>query len=313
MRRKAASMLLAGMVFSTVFAAGIPPQPGQQVDPFYTGLFEEGKQLWLLGSYKEAIENLEIAYFGFLNSPELLLEASIYLMVCYFESGNNERAALYEAKVAELDTKGLMAGLDLPGALLEKYHEANAYFARRRLAGQRDPSSGQKSLQLINPEAAISPRKSPFSRIAELEQLIDRDKKNLAAYLEIASLYLEYGNPKRAKPVLKKLLKLAPDHAVGRFLLGKVHMALEDFQDASAEFAKAAPALDGDIEFHYQKGITHFELRDYEGARKEFGRVQSINPGYKLTEKYLEEIARKFEPAPIPAKPTNIRLACLRE
>jgi tetratricopeptide (TPR) repeat protein len=127
------------------------------------------------------------------------------------------------------------------------------------------------------------------------------------------SLYMEYGNTKRAKPALKKLLEIAPDNAVGRFLLGKVHMALGDFKDASAEFEKAAPALDGDIEFHYQKEITHFELRDYEGARKEFGRVQSINPGYKLTGKYLEEIARKFEPGSIPAKPTNIRPASLRE
>jgi tetratricopeptide (TPR) repeat protein len=300
MKHKASCLIFAYIVlFMIVPGRGFSFSSSKQADPFYQKLLEEGKWLWSRGSIAEAVENLEIAYFGFLKNPRPLLESAVYLMVCHFEAGNKDRAAFFEARLSELGAGDRLAGLGLPPALLEKYHEICAYFERQRMAGQSAPPSIEDKSPLMNSEAVAPPQKSPFSRIAELEQFIEQDRNAFSAYLEIASLYMEYGNAKMAKPVLERLLELDPANAAGRFALGKAYMALEDNREAASEFEKALPALDGDIELHYQKGIAHYKIRDFGEAGKEFERVRSMSAGYKLSTEYLEEIARLTGPEPL--------------
>lgn len=305
MKRTAVPILLLGMVLfltvpvrglTGVFCGGFSASSSGQLDPFYRKLLEEGKRSWSRGLIAEAIEDLEIAYFGFLKNPEPLLETAVYLMVCHFEAGSRDRAAFFEARLADLGAADRLSGLDLPQALLEKYHEASAYFERLRTAGSPGRASGLDRSPLMKSEAVTPPQKSPFTRIAELEKLIEHDGKNFPAYLEIASLYMQYGNAGMAKPVLKKLLRIDPENAAGRFALGRVHMDLKEFKDALSEFEKALPALDNDIELHYQKGIAHYKKRDFEAAGREFERVRSMSDGYKLSTEYLEEIARLTDP-----------------
>ncbi len=303
MRRTVISIFLTWCILAVSGPALGFPSAFQRVDPFYVKLFEEGKQLWSQGLFTEAIQDLEIAYFGFLKSPEPLLEASIYLMVCHFEVGSRDRAAFFRARLIDLGAEDKLSGLDLPQALLEKYHEASAYFERQRMAGQPDPSAVQDKSPLMSEEAVTPPQKSPFSRIAELERLIERDRNNFGAYLEIASLYIQHDNAGRAEPVLEKLLQLDPENSAGRFMLGRVYLIQKKFREAAAEFEKALPALDGDIEFHYQWGIALYNLRDFEGAGREFEKVRSMNAGYKLSEEYMEEIARLSEPETTPEEP----------
>ncbi|GEM_PF-4619036 len=268
---------------------------GEQVDPFYIKLFEEGKSLWFRGLTAKAIENMEIAYFGFLKSPDLLLEAGIYLMIAHFEAKNADRAAFFEAKVAELAERERVARLRLPPQVVDKYQEASAYFGRLRAAGRMTASrTGQAVSPLIKGETPGAPAvpANPYSEIAGLERQIKNDRMNFAAHLRLAFLYMETNNPKKARSVLQRLLALDPGNSAARFELAKAHMALRKFKDALAELDKAAAALDGDIEFHYQRAIAEYEVKNYLEARKEFERVNSLSPGYKLTAKYLEEIIR---------------------
>ena len=300
--RAGCAMALGGSVSINsggfVLSESPPPSPYQRVDPFYIKLLEEGKEAWRQGDRLGAIEKLEVAYFGFLKSPSHLIETGIYLIVCHFEVNHNERAAYFDSEInalgapGSLEVEAHLSEFDLPPDLLERYHEAHAYFARQKVAGQYHPGSGQDAAPLMKSEALTSTPKSPYTRIAELEQLIDRNRNNTAAYLEIASLYLEYNNPKMAKPVLRRLLEIDPDNAAGRFELGKTHLALEEYREAAAAFELAGTVLDGDIEFHYQKGAAHYMSREFDAARREFERVRSLHAGYKLTEDYLIELER---------------------
>ena len=148
-----------------------PSSTSQKVDPFYLKLFEEGKEAWSQGNLLVAIEKLEVAYFGFLKSPSHLIETGIYLIVCHFEVNNHERAAYFESEINSLRIGESLTEFDLPQDLLEKYYEASAYFARLKEDGRYNLSSGQNAAPLMKSETLTTPSKSPYTRIAEKEQV----------------------------------------------------------------------------------------------------------------------------------------------
>ena len=147
-----------------------PLSPSQKVDPFYLKLFEDGKEAWRQGNLSGAIEKLEIAYFGFLKSPSHLIETGVYLIVCHFEAKNHERAAYFDSEINALGAEERFTDFSLSQDILEKYHEASAYFARLKADGRNKLASDQDAAPLMKSEALTSSPKSPYTRIAELEQ-----------------------------------------------------------------------------------------------------------------------------------------------
>ena len=116
---------------SPLHPSATPPLPlsaqaTEAVDPFYENLLEEGKFFFQEGKTAEVIENLEIAFFGFLDSPPKLAECYIYLAVCHFQQKNLEKARYYQSEIKRLKLDQQTAALKLPEVLAKKYAEVAA-------------------------------------------------------------------------------------------------------------------------------------------------------------------------------------------
>jgi len=101
-------------------------QVTESVDPFYENLLEEGRFFYQEGKTAEVIENLEVAYFGFLDSPARLAECYIYLTVCHFQQKNLEKAKHYHNEIKRLKLEQQIAAAKLPENLAKKYAEVAA-------------------------------------------------------------------------------------------------------------------------------------------------------------------------------------------
>jgi len=121
---KSLSLALAGLLFLGLIAPSIlAAQTADTVDPFYENLLEEGRFLYQNGKPAEVIENLQIAFFGFLDHPNRLLECYVYLAVCYFHQKNYEKARYYVLEIKKLKLENHMAEIKLPEDLAKNYAE----------------------------------------------------------------------------------------------------------------------------------------------------------------------------------------------
>ncbi len=71
-----------------VLSLAIWPAAGQRSDPFYSGLLEEGIRSYERGDHARAGEDLRIASFGLLESPEELARSLAYLALAQSAGGN---------------------------------------------------------------------------------------------------------------------------------------------------------------------------------------------------------------------------------
>jgi hypothetical protein len=114
-----AAAILLGLISTSVLGA----QTIDSVDPFYENLLEQGRVLYQNSKPAEVIENLEIAFFGFLDHPNRLLECYVYLAVCQFQQKNYEKAKYYVLEIKKLKLESRMAEVKLPEDLTKKYAE----------------------------------------------------------------------------------------------------------------------------------------------------------------------------------------------
>jgi len=120
------------------------------------------------------------------------------------------------------------------------------------------------------------PQPTAIQEAIKLEEIVKHDPGNGAASLRLAMVYEELGHWSKARSVLKKYLKKNPDCAVAHFELGRVLLQLQKAKEALEEIQFAAPILEGDIEFHYQKARAHEQLNQVEEARLEWERLSSL-------------------------------------
>jgi hypothetical protein len=113
----------ASFLLGSIMAAVLAAQTADSVDPFYENLLEQGRVLYQNGKPAEVIENLEIAFFGFLDHPNRLLECYVYLTVCQFQQKNYEKAKYYVLEIKKLKLESRMAEVKLPEDLAKKYAE----------------------------------------------------------------------------------------------------------------------------------------------------------------------------------------------
>jgi len=112
------------------FAVSVPAvlaaQEADPADPFYESLLDEARFLYKEGKPAETIENLEVAFFGFLDHPGRLFECYVYLGVCHYQQKNYEKAAYYIQEIRRLKLGEHDAGAALPEGLAAKYAEVSA-------------------------------------------------------------------------------------------------------------------------------------------------------------------------------------------
>lgn len=121
-------------IIAALFVVGIPVSilaldlvqtAAESVDPFYEKVLEEGKFFYLNGDLPRAIEDLEIAFFGFLDNPPKLSECYAYLMVCHFQEKHYDKAKYYANEIKRLKLQDFFASLSPPPPedVLKKYRD----------------------------------------------------------------------------------------------------------------------------------------------------------------------------------------------
>lgn len=287
-----------------------------QVDPFYLRLLEEGKMLFAQNKLAEAVKNLEIAAFGLIEERPRLLEAYVYLVISHYRLRHLSRAAHFASEIERLNLKAEFGRIDLSAELYNQFLEMESLLWRLALAArsspltkakteeispssairspesERFPESGKMNLSLqamkkeglpaaLLKEMLPPPQPTAIQEAIKLEETLRRDPGNGAVSLRLAVVYEELGQWPKAHNILKNYLKINPDCAATRFELGRVLLQLRKPDEALKEMQIAAPALEGDIEFHYQKARAHEQLNQMEEARSEWERVAAISPSYK--------------------------------
>lgn len=245
-------------------------------DPFYYKLLEEGKFAFKEENWKEAIENLKIASFGFLDNKTLLTECYIYLALSYYNLKDIESVKFYVNEIEKLEPSDLFKENLISKELVSRYQEV-VYFISRLNPQQRLPSSREDEIKI-------------------LKESIKSNPGDILNYYKLSHLYIESNKLKEALELWKHFSKLDPSNGFPYLEIAKIHRrngehrkALENLEKASAFLPSSNP------EVPYEKGIIYFETGDFQNSYREFERVKKINESFKDIKKYLTSLNQIFE------------------
>ncbi|MBC7362887.1 MAG: hypothetical protein H5U06_11525 [Candidatus Aminicenantes bacterium] len=126
-------IVLVPMIFLFLVAnAGVSTQEFQnrvlKVDPFYLKLFDEGKLAFNRGDFEEAFQNFKIAAFGFLDEPDLLGEAFVYLTVSAYNLKRYDQVEHYLKEISRFKLNNRISSSNLPKELKETFNKIQANF-----------------------------------------------------------------------------------------------------------------------------------------------------------------------------------------
>jgi len=126
--------ILAALVFGSflapLVAQDIPAVRADAVDPFYRNLYETGKDAFDSGDLGEAVEDLEIAAFGYLDDLPRLLECYMYLAVGHFDMKALDKAKAALDEIRRLDLETHMATAGPSETLLKRFREVQGKFQK---------------------------------------------------------------------------------------------------------------------------------------------------------------------------------------
>jgi|GEM_PF-605385 len=112
-----------------------PDLPAQQkpsvklkVDPFYLQLFEDAKQSFNAGDYETAFQNFKLAAFGFLDEPDLLGEAFVYLTVTAYNLKKEDQVTHYLKEIMRFRLTNRISASPLPSELKKKFEKIQSDF-----------------------------------------------------------------------------------------------------------------------------------------------------------------------------------------
>lgn len=118
------------------------------------------------------------------------------------------------------------------------------------------------------------------SKIQSLKEIVEKDPKNLSAWVELGNLYFDSGNPKEAIEAYRQYLSAKPNNPDVRTDMGIMYRALGDFDRAIEEFKKAAQSDPKHINSRYNIGIVLLHDKgDIKGAIKAWEDYLRVDPG----------------------------------
>jgi len=120
--------------------------------------------------------------------------------------------------------------------------------------------------------APVPPGPSPLevaSKIKTLKEIVEKDPKNLPAWVELGNLYFDSDQPKEAVEAYSKYLAAKPDNPDVRTDMGIMYRRLGEFDRALEEFRKAAQSDLKHMNSRYNIGIVLLhDKQDIKGAIK---------------------------------------------
>ena len=128
----------------------------------------------------------------------------------------------------------------------------------------------QQKSQVAPP--SVPPAPSPVeaaSKIKTLKEIIQKDPKNLPAWVELGNLYFDSDQPKEAVEAYSKYLAAKPDNPDVRTDMGIMYRRLGELDRALEEFRKAAQSDPKHVNSRYNVGIILLhDKQDIKGAIK---------------------------------------------
>jgi hypothetical protein len=107
-----------------------PPIQADDEDPFYRRLYEDGKDAFEIGNIQEAVEDFEIAFFGYLDNLPRLLECYMYLAVGHYELKNVDKCKADLDEIHRLNLEEHMATAAPSETLLKRFREVQGRFQK---------------------------------------------------------------------------------------------------------------------------------------------------------------------------------------
>ncbi len=246
----------------------------------------------------------------------ILITISVLSVSCASQITQVERDPPTDKQMAEihtdLGTSALMSD-DLPRAI-ENLRIALSYDSKNSIAhnhmglallgmGKRDDAlkSFQSAYKYNSKysDALVNMGTWYFSK-GDYEQATKHYEKALdnleykRRYLPLTSMghiELVRGNNDKAREYLFQALNDAPDYCLAHMLLGNVYYREQRLEKAASEYKKSTQGMCvKNIEGHFELGITHFKLKNFEQARSAFNQIIDNYPNTPLAQKAGEKL-----------------------
>ncbi|MCX8118618.1 MAG: tetratricopeptide repeat protein [Desulfobacterota bacterium] len=151
------------------------------------------------------------------------------------------------------------------------------------------PPSPQQSLP-ASPEPDLT---AMNLRIKALQNLLEKDPKNLEALEELGNLYFDTGQPREAIDAYSRYLAIQPDNPNVRTDMGIMYRALGDFDRAISEFRRAAQSDPKHLNSRYNIGIVLLhDKNDVSGAIRAWEEYLKVDPNSERANRLKAQIEK---------------------
>jgi cytochrome c-type biogenesis protein CcmH/NrfG len=138
----------------------------------------------------------------------------------------------------------------------------------------------QQKPQMAPPSvpAGPSPLEVP-SKVKTLKEILEKDPKNLPAWVELGHLYFDSDQPKEAIEAYSQYLAVKPENPDVRTDMGIMYRRLGDLNRAIEEFRKAAQSDPKHVNSRYNIGIVLLhDKQDIKGAIRAWEDYLKVDP-----------------------------------
>ena len=140
------------------------------------------------------------------------------------------------------------------------------------------------------------------SKIQTLKEIVKKDPKNLAAWVELGNLYFDTNQPKEAIEAYSQYLVSKPDNPDVRTDMGIMFRNLGQFDRAIEEFRKAAQSDPKHANSRYNIGLVLLhDKQDIKGAVKAWEEYLKVDPNSERAQRIRAQI-EKMKAMPAPTK-----------
>jgi cytochrome c-type biogenesis protein CcmH/NrfG len=140
------------------------------------------------------------------------------------------------------------------------------------------------------------------SQIQTLREIVKKDPKNLAAWVELGNLYFDTDQPKEAIEAYRQYLIIKPENPDVRTDMGIMYRKLEEFDRAIDEFKKAAQSDPKHINSRYNHGLVLLhDKQDMKAAIKAWEDYLKVDPNSERAQRIRAQI-EKMKTMPAPSK-----------
>jgi len=164
------------------------------------------------------------------------------------------------------------------------------------LKGEKDV---QKTAMVRKPQ--MTPQVAPVpkgpdpmevaSKIQTLKDIVQKDPKNLPAWVALGNLYFDSNQPKEAIEAYSQYLVVKPDNADVRTDMGTMYRKLRNFERAIEEYKKAAQSDPKHANSRYNLGLVLLhDKQDTKGAVKAWEEYLKVAPKSDRTERVRAQI-----------------------